>query len=113
MHYPGFVCECSGAKDTWGVNSVQIQGEKGFLYVTDGSNGCNQVRVTTNEYEKFFNEQEGHNQWYFEIQGITKLVAEKNYDECLRRLDRTLEVMEVIEKARREAGIFFDADRLL
>lgn len=113
MHYPGFVCECSGAKDTWGVNSVQIQGEKGFLYVTDGSNGCNQVRVTTNEYEKFFNEQEGHNQWYFEIQGITKLVAEKNYDECLRRLDGTLEVMEVIEKARREAGIFFDADRLL
>jgi len=111
LQYPGFVCECSGAKDTWGVNSAQIQGEKGFLYVTEGSNGCIQVRVTTNEYEKFFNEQEGHHQWYFEIQGITKLVRDKNYTECWKRLDRTLEVVEVIEKARKEAGILFDADR--
>jgi predicted dehydrogenase len=111
MKYPEFVCECTGAKDAWGVNSVQIQGEKGFMYVTDGSNGCSEVRVTTREYEKFFNEQKGHHQWYFEIQGITRLVGERNYDECWRRLDKTLEVMEVIEKARKEEGILFDADK--
>lgn len=37
MRYEGFVSQSAGAKDTWGVNSFQIEGEKGYIYIKDGS----------------------------------------------------------------------------
>ncbi|MDD6297246.1 MAG: Gfo/Idh/MocA family oxidoreductase, partial [Firmicutes bacterium] len=33
MNYEGFVSESAGAKDTWGVNFFQIEGETGYIYV--------------------------------------------------------------------------------
>ena len=43
MRYPDFVCTCERAKDTWGVNSAQIQGERGFLHVKDSCNWFSEV----------------------------------------------------------------------
>lgn len=41
MEYEGFVSTNAGAKDTWGVNFFQIEGEKGYIYIENGSNGIN------------------------------------------------------------------------
>lgn len=109
MNYPGLVCTCTGAKDTWGVNCSQIHGEKGYIYVTDGGNGCTSIRVVTKENETVYNEQTKH-QWYYEIQGITKIVANDDLEECYRRLETTAEVVDLIEQVRKEAGIIFAAD---
>jgi predicted dehydrogenase len=109
MSYPGFRCSCTGAKDTWGVNCAQIHGEKGYIYVTEGGNGCKSVRIVTKENETVYNEQTNH-QWYYEIQGITKIVENGDYEDCYRRLDTTEEVVGLIEQVRKEAGIFFGAD---
>jgi len=110
MRYPGFQCECTGAKDTWGVNCAQIQGEKGYIYVTEGSNGCKEVKVVTKEKETVYNEQTNH-QWYYEIQAITKIVLKGDYEDCYRRLDLTSEVVGCMEKVRKDAGIIFAADK--
>ena len=57
MNYDGFVSTNAGAKDTWGINFFQIEGEKGYIYVEGGSNGFNQIRVVTKTTEEVLNEQ--------------------------------------------------------
>jgi predicted dehydrogenase len=99
MQYPDFRCQCTGAKDTWCENTVQIMGDKGYIRVPGGSNGCKEFTVVTKEKQETYNLQNG-TPWFYEIQGITKIVSEENYEECYRRLEKTLEVVEILEKAR-------------
>ena len=47
LNYPDFVATLAGAKDTWGVNYAQLEGEKGYIYIKDGSNGIVSFRVVT------------------------------------------------------------------
>ncbi len=111
LQYEDFVSECAGAKDTWGVNSVQIQGEKGYLYVKDGSNGLAEIRVVTKEKEEVFNEQGDTDRWFFEVQNVTKLILEEDHKAIEERLALTEKVIRVMENARTKAGIFFPGDQ--
>lgn len=110
MRYDGFISQCAGAKDTWGINSFQIEGEKGYIYIADGSNGIKRVRVVTKTGDETFNAQPEPDRLRYEIQGITKLVLADDHDACYKRLDVTLDVIKVIEYARRQAGILFPGD---
>ena len=110
MTYDGFVSEAAGAKDTWGVNFFQIEGEKGYIYVENGSNGIAGIKVVTKSAEEVFNEQENPDRWFYEVQTLTKLVLANDYNAIYRRLDTTQEVIETIETARKKAGIFFPGD---
>ncbi len=110
MQYDGFVSESAGAKDTWGVNFFQIEGEDGYIYVRDGSNGLAQIEVVTRTSAETLNEQENPDRWFYEVQNLTKLVLRDDYDAVYRRLDTMLIVMEVLETVRKEAGIFFPGD---
>ena len=110
LQYDGFVSSNVGAKDTWGVNFVQIEGEKGYIYVKDGSNGLTEVRVVTREGEETVNHHSDATRMHYEAQGIAKIVREKDYEECYRRLDVMLDVIETLEKTRKAAGIFFTGE---
>ncbi len=157
MQYDGFVSEAAGAKDTWGTNYIQIEGEKGYIYVKGGSNALSEIKVVTKEKEEVFNEQTSDNRWLMEIQNMTKLekgyiyvkggsnalseikVVTKEKEEVFNeqtsdnrwlmeiqnmtklllaedrdilkeRLSVMEDVMEVLENARKAAGIFFPGD---
>lgn len=110
MCYEGFVSQSAGAKDTWGVNSFQIEGEKGYIYIRGGSNGIAEVKVVTKEGEECLNEQDNPDRRFYEVQNLTKLVLAGDYEAIYRRLDTMLEVMEVLENARKQAGILFPGD---
>ncbi len=110
MRYDGFVSESAGAKDTWGINSFQIEGEKGYIYIRDGSNGIAEVRVVTKESDETFNEQENPDRWFYEIQNLTELFLADDYEGIYQRLEIMLHVMEVLENARKKAGILFPGD---
>jgi predicted dehydrogenase len=110
MQYDGFVSESSGAKDTWGVNFFQIEGEKGYIYIKDGSNGLAQIRVVTKDSDEVFNEQDNPDRWYYEVQNMTKLVLADDYDGIYQRLDVMYDVVSVLEQIRKEAGILFPED---
>lgn len=110
MQYDGFVSESAGAKDTWGVNFVQIEGEQGYIYIKDGSNGLAEIRVVTKTSEETFNEQENPDRWFYEVQNLTKLVLADDYEAIYQRLDVMLDVMEVLENSRKNAGILFPGD---
>lgn len=111
MRYDGFVSTNAGAKDTWGVNSFQIEGEQGYIYVEGGSNGIAQVRVVTKTSDDIYNEQPDPDRWYYEVQELTRLMRGGEYGEIYGRLDISLGVTQVIESARRAAGIIFPGDK--
>ena len=110
MQYDGFVSESVGAKDTWGVNSFQIEGEHGYIYIQDGSNGLAQVRVVTKGDDRIYNEQVNPDRWYYEVRELTRLMLTEDYESVYARLDITLTVTQIIEEARRDAGILFPGD---
>lgn len=110
MQYDGFVSEAAGAKDTWGVNFFQIEGERGYIYIKDGSGALGEVKVVTKESEEIFNDQNNPDRWSYEVHAVTKLLLDEDYDAVYRGLDTMMEVVEVLESSRKKAGIFFPGD---
>lgn len=110
MQYDGFISESAGAKDTWGVNFFQIEGEKGYIYIKNGSNGIAEVKVETKDSKEIFNEQESSDRWYYEVKNLTRMVLEDQYEAIYKKLDIMLDVIEVLESSRKAAGICFPGD---
>lgn len=110
MRYGDFVSQSAGAKDTWGVNFFQIEGEKGYIYVGDNSGSLADIKVVTREGEEHLNEQDNPDRWFYEVRNLTELILAGDYQAISRRLDTMLEVMEVLENARKGAGIYFPGD---
>ena len=110
MCYDGFVSQAAGAKDTWGVNFFQIEGEKGYIYIENGPNGIASVRVVTKTSDETFNEQPNPDRWFYEIQNVTKLVLADDYEAIYDRLDTMVVVIETIETSLKTAGIIFPGD---
>ncbi len=107
MGYEDFVSTNVGAKDSWGVNYVQIQGEKGYIYVTDGNSKMSRVQVVTREESLDFTLQSEEQRWNYEVRGIVDIVSRGDMAECNRRLELTVQVIALLEQARKEAGIWF------
>ena len=110
MEYDGFTATCSGAKDTWGVNAYQIEGTKGHIYVTGGSNGLAQVRVVTKTGDETFDLQPDPDRWFYEVQELTRMLRAGDPEPFVRRQEITLAVVETMEHARRQAGLIFPGD---
>lgn len=110
LRYDGFVSQNAGAKDTWGVNFFQIEGEKGYIYIAGGANGIAEVRVVTKTSDETFNAQPNPDRWFYEVQKVTELVLAENHADFQARLDTMLAVIETIEESRKAAGIFFPGD---
>jgi len=115
LRYPDFLFSGAGAKDTRGVNYAQIEGEDGYLYVKDGTNGIVSVRIVTKEEDCTYDLQDmavpgSTNRYYYEIREIVRLMLEENRTAFERRLSVTSDTIEVIEKARKTAGIRFPED---
>lgn len=110
MQYDGFVSENVGAKDTWGVNFFQIEGEKGYIYAKGGSCSLEELEVVTKESKETFFGQVDTDRWLYEIKNLTKLLLADNFDAIYEKLDITLDAVEVMEQARKEAGIYFPGD---
>lgn len=110
MRYDGFVSTSAGAKDTWGDNFFQIEGEQGYIHITNGSNGLSQIIVSTKRGVKTFNEQPNRDRWFYEVQNMTALLLSGNHEAIDQRLETMLGVIETIEAVRKEAGIFFPGD---
>ena len=110
MRYPDFASTAVGAKDTWGVNYFQIEGEKGFIYADGGSVALTSIRVVTKNADETFNVQTNPTRWVDEVQYMTRHLLDGDYAFFDRGLDVMLDVIETIENARKDAGIFFPCD---
>lgn len=110
LQYEDFVSANVGAKDTWGVNYFQIEGEEGFIYIEGGANGIASLRVVTRTGDVTLSEQPKPDRWYYEVQKVVRLMCEEDYDAAEARLAISLAVTEILEGARRKAHIVFPGD---
>lgn len=110
MDYDGFVSSNAGAKDTWGVNFFQIEGEQGYIYIENGSNGIKAVRTVTKDSEESFNAQPVPDRLFYEIQTLTRLMLSGDRENLDSRLETTLATVSTLEAVRKEAGICFPGD---
>ncbi|MGE6630572.1 Gfo/Idh/MocA family protein [Bacillus sp. NPDC077027] len=110
--YPEFIATSVGCKDTGSMNFAMIQGEKGYLHVKNGANGCEEIRLHIDGQELILNAQTYPNRLYYEAATFQDMFASKDYQQCHQLLDYSLSVMKVLEAARKDAGITFAADQL-
>jgi len=112
LKYPEFIAECVGAKDTAGMNFVLIQGEKGYLQIVGGANGCKEILLQLGqEPAETLNAQTEANWLFYEWQAFRNMVADADHNRCYELLDHSLSVMNVLVQARQNAGIVFAADQ--
>ncbi len=109
LQYPDFVAVAVGSKDTWSENFVVVQGEKGYLYVNKGANGCRSFYVKMNgEEPREYNIQgsvEHHDLLRCELLAFNDIYKRGDREACHRLLEYTASVMKTLEKARLSAGI--------
>lgn len=106
MQYPGLLCQCTGSKDSWCENSVQILGDKGYIHITPGSSNCQKIQIVRKGMEDVSLTQ-SQTPWFYEFQEFVKIAESKDYDTCFALLDKSLEVTEVLERARKDAALSF------
>ena len=121
LQYADVVCQCVGAKDTMCENGVQILGDKGYIHVTPAAGNLRTAKlvrrsaedagpVGNNSRTKGKNREEvdlPEDQWFYEVQTVVRLVAEGRRDVFERNMQISRNVMEVLEKARKSAGMDF------
>jgi predicted dehydrogenase len=110
LKYADLICECVGCKDTKSVNFAQIQGEKGYIYVHNGSNGCDQVTISAGNEETTIDTHQIKNNMYYEVQAFLNMYNNKDYRGCYDLLHYSHSVMKAVVAARKDAGIIFEAD---
>lgn len=121
LQYSDVICQCVGAKDTMRENSVNLLGDKGYIQITPGAGNPCTVRlvrrgaedvgpVSNNLRDKGQARDQlelPEDQWYYEVQSISKLVAAGDYDTCYQNLEISKTVAEVLETARKSANMPF------
>ena len=110
LEYEDFISSNTGAKDTWGVNFFQIEGEQGFLYITDGANGLRAVRVVTRDQDVLLNEQTNQDRWFYEVEAVTRILLERDLDAARARMKTTIDTVSLMETLRRDCGLLFPGD---
>lgn len=108
MEYPGFKCVCVGAKDCKAPVSINVQGDKGYVHSDDPANVYGSFTFAHNGGEpRTIALNQGMPRLYYELRVFTELVTRGNGQEAREYNRHTLDVMEILDKARRQAGIDF------
>ncbi|MGG4130361.1 Gfo/Idh/MocA family oxidoreductase [Paenibacillus illinoisensis] len=113
LKYPEFIAECVGCKDTTSMNFVLIQGEKGYIQVVGGANGCQEIKIQIGQEPlEMINVQAQSNWLYYEWEAFRNIYMNKDYTKCYELLSHSQSVMNILAEARKDAGIVFAADRV-
>ena len=112
LQYPDFFALAMGAKDADSPGFVIIQGEKGWIRVTDKPNELRSFEfhlrgtgVTSHNELNQYSHRMVH-----EFKEFAKIFAEKDYARMKNGLDISLAVLETAETARKQVGIVFPCD---
>ena len=108
MEYPDFQCVCVGAKDCKAPVSINIQGDKGFIHSDEPANVYSSFSFAYNNGElETIALNEEMPRLYYELKVFADMVINNNYGETREYNQHTLDVMEILEEARRQVNISF------
>lgn len=94
-------------------NICQLQGDNGYIVVHSASSICAKAEVWLKgaKEPEIIDLNEGHGGHYFEVKNFKQMMENEDYDGCYRMLEYSCQVMELVHKARLEAGVRFAADQ--
>ncbi len=102
LEYNDFKCVAIASKDSSGLLSISIQGNRGFI---SSNSACNSYDDFTYQlYGKeavHFSKNGGKHRLYFEIIKFHDVVTNMNFVEAKILNERTLTVMKILDKARK------------
>ncbi|BCN30836.1 Gfo/Idh/MocA family protein [Anaeromicropila herbilytica] len=106
LEYSSFQCVAIGAKDCQSPVSVNIQGDKGYIHSDSPANGYDKFTLGTNLGEKTsFELNEKSNHLCYEIVRFRDLVHHHNTKEASILNELSLEVVRILDEARKQVGI--------
>ncbi len=109
LKYPELICESSSSKCSAGRNIILVQGEKGYLTIDRGFNppaGSTYLQLNGKDREEInplFVQQD--------MSRIVRCLQENDSAVYEQEKERILTIVEILEKARRCAGLIFPGDR--
>ncbi|WP_147804108.1 Gfo/Idh/MocA family protein [Alkalicoccus halolimnae] len=107
LSYNNFKAICIGSKDTSGLNSALIQGEKGWLHVLNGVNGCREINVHINGEAAPKTIPQKENLMYYELAVFQDMVSKQDFKRAAELQVYTKDVMHVLDEARKSANLIF------
>ena len=105
MVYPDFVAVCIGAKDSDSTGYCTIQGEKGWLQVVGGPNEFKGFELHIDKKTETHHHNLYENRMVHEFIEFADIIENHQYDEMEAYLTFSIYEMEVMDKARKDAGI--------
>jgi len=110
MEYPDFKAVCIGSKDS-GCNPLSlIQAEKETIVIPKTINAFNYFYKELNNEKKEFNIPQDKNHFIYEFTEFLNIIKNEDYPAANALLERTELMMNILDQARKSAGIVFDAD---
>jgi scyllo-inositol 2-dehydrogenase (NADP+) len=109
MKYKGFIASLVQSKNSKCDNRITIQGERGTIYVTPTASILDKVELDMDVRTDISAKQE-HESMVYTIAKIVGVVERNDVTMQQAMLAHSRDVMEVLEKARKSAGITFVAD---
>jgi predicted dehydrogenase len=108
MEYPSFQCVCIGAKDCKAPVSINVQGDKGYIHSDYPANTYGSFVFELNNGERCeYALNEGMPRLYHELKTFTDLLKNGNESEAEMYNQHSLDVMEILDNARRQVKIEF------
>ena len=112
LQYPTFTAHCLAAKDCGGQYGGTIQGTKGYIKTVFPPNMVGEVIIHFNDgTEEKFDDQYAFNRLIPEFIAFVQAINTNDYKHCYQKLDESINVSEIMTKARIEAGIVFPCDK--
>jgi len=108
LEYPSFQCVSVGAKDCKAPVSINVQGDRGFIHSDDPANVYNSFSFAYNSGgPETFALNEGMPRLYHELKIFADMAVRKDFKEAREYNQHTLDVMEILDEARRQVNIDF------
>lgn len=100
MQYPGFIAECTAAKDSESPSSIVIQGENGTIMIPTAPNEIGRIVFLNNNGSAVLQENNYKNRLVHEFKDFERIWKSSDYDAMNHYLDTSLSVMDVLDKAK-------------
>ena len=111
LEYEGMQCVCIAAKDCKAPLSINIQGDEGYIHSESAANYFVEFEYGDNlgNKEKYtLNSKPFDERLYYELKEFCNILEDKNYKLMTNRLNHSIEVVGLLEKARNLANIKFE-----
>ena len=108
--YPKFLASLTAAKDSDSECFFSVQGDKGWLRMAGKPNEMKKLEIFLNGELATYEPQLEVNRMVREFKDFARILLEDKYEEMRQDLKYTLAVSEMMEKARKAAGIVFGVD---